>query len=181
MKTISKVYNNQYPLINEYSKNPEKAWVTDAATIEGKYLDDPFHTEVIINDELQVPFKIGVHRAVGGLHDLPNPGDMLSATLACCFESTMRMVANRMGIKLLYTRVRVESEVDVRGTLCMSKEVPVSFQEITVWIKVITDQADEDRTIRLIKATENSCIIYQTLIKGIKINIYPEISKLLVA
>lgn len=61
------IKERQQPLIADYIKNPELAWVTDMAIIEGKDLDDPLHTSVSINEELKVDFPIGVHRAVGGI------------------------------------------------------------------------------------------------------------------
>ena len=47
-----------------------------------------------------VRVPVGVHRAVGGLHDAPTPGDLLCAALAACQDSTFRMIANLMNIEL---------------------------------------------------------------------------------
>lgn len=30
------------------------------------------------------PLQFGIHRAIGGFHDYPNPGDLLNAALAAC-------------------------------------------------------------------------------------------------
>ena len=140
------------------------------ATIEGANLEDPFHTQVIVNEELQIPFPVGVHRAVGGLHDAPNPGDILCASLAACFESTMRMVANRLGVKLTETRVRASAEVDVRGTLMIDMQVPVGFQKMTLDLELrVADETKERMIKTLVKATKYCCIIYQTISKGIPI------------
>lgn len=43
------IKERQQQLIADYIKNPELAWVTDMAIIEGKDLDDPLHTSVSIN------------------------------------------------------------------------------------------------------------------------------------
>ncbi len=173
MKTNSIVKQRQLPLIENYVESPEKAWITDVAFVEGKNLDKPFHTEVKINDELQTSVGIGVHRALGGYHDLPNPGDMLCATLASCFESTLRMIAERIGVKLTYTFVKAEAHVDVRGTLMMDKTVPVAFQSMDLTIKVKTENANNKLPV-LLKATENSCVIFQTLRLAIPIRIKNE-------
>lgn len=159
--------------MRKYSDQPGKAWITDVAFVEGINLDKPFHTKVTINNELQENFGIGVHRALGGLHDMPNPGDMLCATLASCFESTLRMIADRLGIRLEYTFVKAEAHVDVRGTLMMDKEVPVAFQSMDLYIKIETENM-QNKLPLLLKATENSCVIFQTLKKAIPIRIKHE-------
>ncbi|MCX2743823.1 OsmC family protein [Mangrovivirga sp. M17] len=172
MRNQSIVLKNQVPLIEDYKIHPEKASITDVAFIEGKSLKDPFHTEVFINEELQVPFKIGVHRAVGGLHDYPNPGDLLCASLASCFESTLRLIANRLQITLINTFVRATADVDVRGTLMINKDVPVNFQRMFLEVKLKVDNDSDTELIKkLIKGTESCCIIYQTLIKALPIYI----------
>lgn len=171
MKTNSLVKQRQLPLIETYLEDPKKAWITDVAFVEGKDFDKPFNTSVYINDELQENFKIGVHRALGGYHDMPNPGDMLCATLASCFESTLRMIAERLGIQLEYTFVKAEAHVDVRGTLMVNRNVPVAFQSIDLNVNVRTVN-ESSRLPLLLKATENSCVIFQTLKLAIPVRIH---------
>ncbi|WP_200974522.1 OsmC family protein [Echinicola sp. 20G] len=163
------VKEKQQRLAEIYSSDASKAWITDMAVIQGQDLHDPFHNTVIINEEIKIPFRAGVHHAVGGLNDLPNPGDLLCASLAVCFESTLRMIANRLNIKLLKTLVKVTAEVDVRGTLVLDKSIPVGFQKMTIALNIATDRPDFEPT--LIKATEYSCIVYQTIRKGIPIEV----------
>jgi len=176
MKRNSIVQERQQPLMDSYVTDPKLAWVTDVAIVEGKNLDDPFHTSVSINDELKIPFKIGVHRAVGGLHDFPNPGDMLCASLAACFESTLRMIANRLGVELKKTMVRATANADVRGTLLVEREVPVAFQSMGLDVQIEVDNTVEKNTVsKLFGATERCCIIYQTLKPGISIEVNQEV------
>ncbi|MEW4923668.1 OsmC family protein [Algibacter sp. 2305UL17-15] len=174
MKVIQNpsVVNERHLRLNDlYKTHPEKAWITDTAEVLGEHLDDPFRTTVTMNTELKVPFKIGVHRAVGGDHDYPNPGDMLCATLASCMESTTRMIANRYNIKLKKTRVKVSAFVDVRGTLRLNMETPVEFQSMHIDFNLESDDLDTKGLKMLVNAVKKSCIIYQTLKKGLPINI----------
>lgn len=171
MSNPSIVRENQQPLMETYVKHPEKAMITDVAIIKGEDLDDPFHTTVLINDELQTPFRVGVHRAVGGLHDYPNPGDLLCASLASCFETTMRLIANRLRLTLLHTRVKATADVDVRGTLMVDRETPVHFQSMTLDVELKVGEASEGMIGKLIKGTETCCIIFQTVKRGIPIAI----------
>lgn len=177
MKRNSIVQKRQQPLMDSYAIDPKLAWVTDEALIEGMNLDDPFHTSVLINDELKIPFRIGVHRAVGGLHDFPNPGDMLCASLAACFESTLRMIANRLDVNLKKTMVKATANADVRGTLMVEKDIPVAFQSMGLDVKIEVDNSVEEKTIsKLFGATERCCIIFQTLKPGIPIHVNKEVA-----
>lgn len=163
-------------LVQNYIDNPRDAWITDVAVIEGKNLSDPFHTTVSISDELNIDFPIGVHRAVGGNHDAPNPGDILCASLASCFESTLRMIANRLSITLIKTRVKAIANVDVRGTLMMDREIPVAFQSMNLFIEIeVAPNIDDELITKLLKLTEHCCIIFQTIKLGIPVQIESKI------
>ena len=171
-KESSIVKERQQPLMDSYIIDPSKAWVTDEAIVEGTNYKDPFHTEVSINDELKTPFKIGVHRAVGGLHDFPNPGDLLCASLAACFESALRLIANRMQINIIRTTIKATANADVRGTLMVDKTVPVGFQSMEVEVEIEVDSSIKEQVLeKLVGATEMCCIIYQTLKPAIPIQI----------
>jgi len=159
----SEVYKRQIALNRKYSRDPEVARIRDLAVVHGKNLADPFRTEVVLNPELEVPLKVGVHRAVGGDHDHPNPGDILCAALASCYESTLRLIANRLGIGLNKTRVSVTAEVDVRGTLGADRRVPVGFQSMHMDIEVEVQDSPEKMAKTLLQATKHSCVVYQTL------------------
>jgi uncharacterized OsmC-like protein len=170
MNQTSKVLKNQKPLYKAYEKHPSLAQITDKATIIGKHFDNPFQTSVAINDELNVNFEVGVHRAVGGLHDAPNPGDMLCASLAACFESTLRMICNRVRVDLLETKVEVLAHVDVRGTLMIDPKVDVGFTSMEVNVQVkFNDSINQKQALQLLKSVERCCVIYQTLKQALSI------------
>ena len=125
------VYEAQVSLRAQYMETPELAMVTDEARTCGIDPSDPFHSQVkpMLGGDATVPF--GVHRAVGGPYDAPCPGDLLCAALAACQDSSVRMVANLMGIELLALEVQVKATVDVRGAMGIQTDVPVGFQSIT--------------------------------------------------
>jgi hypothetical protein len=96
--------------------------VTDCARTTSGDARDPFHAEAWPMPDSGARLPIGVHRAVGGTHDAPTPSDVRCAALAACQDSTVRMIANVMGVELEKLRVEVTGEVDVRGTLMMDRE-----------------------------------------------------------
>jgi len=171
MKNESEVLQRQRQLNVLYENDPTLAWITDSSEVIGVNLHDPFRTTVSISDEFQVPFKVGIHRAVGGDHDHPNSGDLLCATLAVCFESTIRMISNRLNIELSETRVKASAQVDVRGTLMLDKSVPVGFQSMQLDVVVVSKSTDLRMMNMLLRAVEQSCIIYQTLKKCMPVTI----------
>jgi len=166
----SEVAKRHKKLKEIYDDNPQKASIIDSAVVEGENLDDPFHSKVLMNDELNLPLKTGLHRAVGGDHDYSTPGDILSAALAVCFESTLRMIADKLEIQLEHTRVSVEASVDVRGTLMFDKSVPVGFQKMNMEVELGSNNAGEKILNTLYRAALKSCVVYQTLKSGIPVS-----------
>ncbi len=72
------VYNAQKPLKGKYKQAPDLAMVTDHAKTSGEVASDPFHSKVEPMDGCGITIPVGVHAAVGGLHDAPTPGDLLT-------------------------------------------------------------------------------------------------------
>ena len=138
--------------------------VTDHASTCGLNPANPFHFNVKPMPQSGVEFPVGVHQAVGGPHDAPTPGDILCAALAACQDSTLRMIANILGIELDYLKVTVNANVDVRGTLAMSRRVPVGFQNIDCNVQMKAKPGTPDALIKQLQAAAlESCVIQQTL------------------
>lgn len=170
MNKIS-VQDCQKPLRDEYATSPGAAMVTDCARTGGSSADDPFHFDVYPMPASGVRVPVGVHRAVGGPHDAPTPGDLLCAALAACQESTFRMIANILGVELEELRVEVTGKVDVRGTLLIERDVNIGFQSMQTLVhyKVKADTAPE-RLATLEKMASRCCIVRQTLKQGVPID-----------
>lgn len=160
----SSVHSAQHPLKVQYREAPEAAMVVDHARTSGKVATDPFHSQVEPMDGCGVTVPVGVHAAVGGLHDAPTPGDLLCAALAACQDSAVRMVANLLGIELLELEVRVTASADVRGTMAMDASVPVGFQSMTCDVRMtVKDGTPPALLQRLQVAAEKCCVVQQTL------------------
>ena len=162
MSTI--VFYAQKPLKASYKQDPSLAIIIDHAKTTGINASDPFHSQVEPMDGCGVVIPVGVHAAVGGLHDAPTPGDLLCAALAACQDSAVRMVANILGIELVSLEVQVTATVDVRGTMAMNLEVPVGFQSMTCDIIMqAKDDTPPDLLEKLRIAAERCCVVQQTL------------------
>ena len=164
----------QKPLQMHYLKAPADAWITDRASTSARRIQAsyPLYGEVTLDGGRPTPVQFGVHRAVGGDSDLPVPGELLSAALASCLDSTIRILANRLRIELVALEVEVAARVDVRGTLLVDGTVPVGFQKIDVELRLEAAGEVEPKAIdRLLMAAEHSCVVLQTLRNGPKIAI----------
>lgn len=95
---ISPFTERQDSLHRHYIEVPEDAWITDHARAMPGEKEDPVHGAVELANSGGVRHQHGIHSAVGGDHDAPNPGDYLCAALAACLHSTLRMVAERLGV-----------------------------------------------------------------------------------
>jgi uncharacterized OsmC-like protein len=67
-----------------------------------------------------------------------------------------------MGITVRAGRIRAEGEIDFRGTLGVSRETPVGFQSLRLYLDVETD-AEPAAHKKLVELTERYCVVYQTL------------------
>jgi uncharacterized OsmC-like protein len=165
------VRSRQDLLRARYQVEPEAAKITDRGKTVGGATMDPFHGQVVPgSQDYGVTWPFGIHRAVGGDHDAPNPGDLLCAALASCLDSTLRMIAARLGIDLVSLSVDVSADVDVRGTLLVDKTVPVGFQAMHCNVHLQPAKGtDPKRLERLLTAAEHSCVNLQTLRSGVPV------------
>jgi uncharacterized OsmC-like protein len=169
-KRESLVRQRQSPLRERYRSVPGDAWISDGALTVNGCGGDPFHGVVVPANGADAPLCFGIHRAIGGFHDYPNPGDLLSAALAACFDSTLRMLAEHLGISLASLDVKVDAECDVRGCLMVDPSVPVGFQQMTCRVRVEPDGDVDDKKLRtLVAAAENCCVVMQTLRNGVAV------------
>jgi uncharacterized OsmC-like protein len=108
------------------------------------------------------PVRAGLHPATGGDGSEACSGDMLLAALLACAGVTMRSVATAMGIDIVSAELRATAMFDARGTLGLSRDVPVGVQHIGIIAELQTD-ADDQTLTRLAELTERYCVVGQSL------------------
>ncbi len=113
--------------------------------------------------------EAGLHPATGGNGMLACSGDLLLEALVACAGVTLSAVATAIGVEIKDGTVNAEGDLDFRGTLGVSKEVPVGFKSIRLTFSIEADVSDEQMT-SLAKLTEGYCVVYQTLTKGVEVN-----------
>jgi uncharacterized OsmC-like protein len=108
-------------------------------------------------------YEAQAHAGVGGPGTAGCSGDLLLGALAACAQITCQMVAAAMEIPTEEIRATVEGELDLRGTLGLSREVPVGFESIRVRFHVAAPKATEAQLAALRAKTEQYCVVMQTL------------------
>ncbi len=151
-----KLRSIQAPIKERYRSSPADALVTLSA--EGN-LGEGVTCSVRTGKAL---VEAGLHPATGGIGMHACSGDMLLEALAACAGVTLNALATAMGISVRSGRVRAEGDLDFRGTLGVSREVPVGFQKIRLSFDLDTD-ADEQSMDKLLQLTERYCVVFQTL------------------
>jgi uncharacterized OsmC-like protein len=160
----------QAPIKQRYREQPKSAAITLRA--KGK-IGEGVTCNVATGKAL---VEAGLHPATGGDGLCACSGDMLLESLVACAGVTLRAVATALNISLRDATIRAEGDLDFRGTLAVSKEVPVGFQQIRLSFELDTD-ATEEQIATLLKLTERYCVVYQTLSRPPKIEISHHISK----
>jgi len=146
----------QAPLKERYRESPEAARITLRA--QGR-IGEGVSCSIETGKALVVA---GLHPATGGSGLAACSGDMLLEALVACAGVTLNAVATALGIPLRDAVLQAEGDLDFRGTLGLSKEVPVGFQDIRLQFTLDTDASDEQLDT-LLRLTERYCVVYQTL------------------
>ena len=154
--TADELKSLQAPVKAQYRERPETASVTLRA--EGRVAENV--TCKIETGKARV--EAGLHPATGGDGRSACSADMLLEALVGCAGVTLSAVATALGIHLRNATIRAEGDLDFRGTLGVSKDVPVGFKQIRLNLDLDTDASEEQRAT-LIRLTERYCVVYQTL------------------
>ena len=154
--TAEELRSLQAPLKAQYRDQPESALVTLRA--EGKVSEN-------ITCKIETGkscVEAGLHPATGGNGQSACSADMLLEALVGCAGVTLRAVATALNIPLRTATIQAEGDLDFRGTLGVSKDVPVGFKQIRLNFDLDTD-ASEEQLATLLRLTERYCVVYQTL------------------
>jgi uncharacterized OsmC-like protein len=148
----------QRPLKEKYRRDPQSSRITIKA--QGSQSDTAMACSVDIGRAI---YQAEAHSGVGGAGTAACSGDLLLGALAACAQITCQMVATAMGIQLSRIEVKVEGDLDLQGTLGVSKEVPVGFENILVRFEIDAPEATAEQLRALREKTEQYCVVMQTL------------------
>jgi uncharacterized OsmC-like protein len=150
----------QKPLKERYRSDPGASRIKIRA--KGGQVDAPVACSVDIG---RAVYQAEAHMGVGGAGTGACSGDLLLGALAACAQITCQMVAAAMGIPTERIEVTVEGDLDLRGTLGLSKEVPVGFASIHLRFDVVAPTATPEQLRGLQEKTEQYCVVMRTLMQ----------------
>src|SRR5580700_2737099 len=130
----------QKPLKEHYRSDPNASQILIRA--KGGQTDVPIACSVDIGRAI---YQAEAHQGVGGNGTGACSGDLLLGALAACAQITCQMVATAMGIPTERIEVTVEGGLDLRGTLGVSKDVPVGFESIRLSLDVVAPKATPEQ------------------------------------
>ena len=155
----------QKPLKDQYRRDPASSRIT--LTAKGAETDTPLSCSVDIGRAM---YQAEAHKGVGGSGAAACSGDLLLGALAACAQLTCQLVATAMGIPTQKIQVTVNGDMDLQGTLGISKTVPVGFESIRLEFKIDAPQASAEQLKALQEKTEQYCVVLQTMLHPPKID-----------
>ena len=150
----------QKPLKEQYRREPSRSKIT--LTAKGSQTNTPMGCSIDIGRAL---YQAEAHTGVGGPGGAACSGDLLLGALAACAQLTCQLVATAMGVLTQRIEVTVSGDLDLQGTLGMSKDVPVGFEAIRLKFDIDAPQATPEQIKALQEKTEQYCVVMQTLMK----------------
>ncbi len=148
----------QAPIKDRYREEPGEARITLVA--KASETDTPVACSV---EAGQAIAAAQAHAGVGGPGTAACSGDLLLGALAACAQVTCQMVAASMGIETESIEITVEGDLDLRGTLGVSRDAKVGFDAIRLSLDVVAPGADLAEIQSLKEKTERYCTVLQTL------------------
>ncbi|HEY7294014.1 MAG TPA: OsmC family protein [Dehalococcoidia bacterium] len=148
----------QRPLKERYRADPDSARITLRA--EGSQTETPLACTVDLGHAL---YQAEAHSGVGGPGTAACSGDLLLGALVACAQVTCQMVATAMGVPIRSINVTAEGDLDLRGTLGLTKDAPVGFDRIALRFAIDAPEATPEQIAALREKTEQYCVVLQTL------------------
>lgn len=123
-------------------------------------------------NEHEHPFELDADEppVLAGHDQAPNPAEHLLNALAGCVTTGMVAHAAVRGIHIHELESEIEGDLDLRGFLGISPDVPKGYTNIRMKFKVKADTNDMEK----LKSLAEYSPIYNTLINGTKVNIQIE-------
>ena len=139
--TSQELKNLQAPLKEQYKLQPDSAIITLKA--HGK-IGEGVSCKVETGRAI---VEAGLHPATGGTGLLACSGDLLLEALVACAGVTLQAVATAIGVEIKEGTVKAEGDLDFKGTLGVSKEVPVGFKTIRLQFIIESNATEEQMQI----------------------------------
>ena len=106
-----------------------------------------------------------------GNNDGRNPVEYLLVALSGCLTTSLVAHSSAKGIKIRGVQSRYEGDIDLRGFLGLSDEVPVGYQEIRVYFKIDADVSDQQKE-EMIQMAQKYSPVFNTITKSAPVSVH---------
>ena len=164
--TIEMIKKN--PEIAQFFFRAKNRWVGgthNKATVKdfyGALQEDSSRESMVFNID-EPPVLCGSN--LGG-----NPVEYLLVALSGCLTTSMIAHAAAKGIEVRKVESRYEGDLDVRGFLGISEEVPVAYQKIGVYFRIDSD-ISEDQKEELVKMAQKYSPVFNSIKKAVPVEV----------
>jgi uncharacterized OsmC-like protein len=100
-----------------------------------------------------------------------NPVEYLLVALSGCITTSIVAHASAKGIEIKSVESRYEGDIDLRGFLGLSEDVPVGYQEIRVFFKIDADVSDEQKE-EMVRMGQKYSPVYNTISKSAPVSVH---------
>ena len=180
-KTLNGVNVSQlFSTIDLIKQNPEVAkfkfrarnkWMQgtrNRATVNGFYgaLKEDTSRDPMIFDLDEPPVLLGKNQGV-------NPVEYLLVALSGCLTTSMIAHASARGIEIKGVESRYEGDIDLRGSLGISEDIPVGYQTIRVLFKIDANVSREQKE-ELVRMAQKYSPVFNTITKSAPVSVQLE-------
>jgi uncharacterized OsmC-like protein len=100
-----------------------------------------------------------------------NPVEYLLAALSGCLTTSLVAHAAARGIEIRAVSSRYEGDLDLRGFLGISEDVPVGYQEIRVYFSIDADLSDDEKE-ELIRMAQKYSPVFNSIAKPVPVSVH---------
>lgn len=151
------------PEIAQFKFRASNTWVGgthNRATVKDFY-------GALQEDDSRAPlvFEIDEPPVLLGQNEGANPVEYVLAGLSGCLTTSLVAHAAAKGISLKKVSSRYEGDIDLRGFLGLSEQVPVGYQQIRVFFSIEADISESQKQ-ELIQMAQKYSPVYNTITKA---------------
>lgn len=156
------------PEIGEFKFRATNVWINgthNRGTIKDFY-------GALQEDDTREPmvFELDEPPVLCGANLGANPVEYLLVALSGCLTTTLIAQAAIRGMEIKKVESRYEGNIDLRGFLGLSEQVPVGYQDIRVYFKIEADISDGQKEELLLLAQKYSPV-YNSIAKPVKVSV----------
>jgi uncharacterized OsmC-like protein len=100
-----------------------------------------------------------------------NPVEYLLVALSGCLTTALIAHGSARGIQINGVESRYEGDIDLRGFLGLSEDVPVGYSEIRVYFKIDADISDEQKG-ELVQMAQKYSPVFNTITKSAPVSVH---------